>query len=238
VEKFSQIITELKKPFPPEAHKDRKLPGSGRWFFIPWQTIRERLDEVCPDWQCDWSEPNYVGDYCVIMCTLTIAGVSRKAPGNAPIILLSNDGKDMSRGTPIERAVADAFKNAAEAFGVARYLDDQKFVASYMSNKGDGRGYKYANENRQIEAGVAPVKPIKEDSGLLEATSGSGASARVISKAQASRLWAIARTELRLSDSDVKSVFTEFKVESTAEILMADYDKVIERLRNYSPAFV
>lgn len=28
---FQEILTELKKPFTPEDHKERKLPGGGRW---------------------------------------------------------------------------------------------------------------------------------------------------------------------------------------------------------------
>lgn len=149
-----EIITQLKAPFPIESHKERELPGKGRWFFIPWQTIRDRLDEVCPEWQVSYSEPNYLGDYCHITCTIIIANISRSAPGNAKIEQLSSSGKDMSRGTPIERAIADAFKNAAEAWGVARYLDDQTFVVKYMQSKGDMRGYKFFTENNQLEAGA------------------------------------------------------------------------------------
>ncbi len=152
------IIAELKKPFPVESHKERELPGKGRWFFIPWQIIRERLDDVYPEWQVSYSEAKYLGDYCHITCTITIANISRSAPGNAPIQLLSSSGKDYSRGTPIERAIADSFKNASEAWGVARYLDDQTFVVNYMQSKNDGRAYKFATESAQIEAGVRGQK--------------------------------------------------------------------------------
>ena len=139
-----EILGELKKPFPAAAHKERELPGGGRWFFIPWQAIRDRLDEICPDWSVSYSTPVYVGDYCVILCTLTVAGVTRQAPGNSPIAQLSSKGNDMSRGTPIERATADAFKNAAEAFGMAAYLDDQAFVVRLLQQQGDGRGVQFA----------------------------------------------------------------------------------------------
>jgi len=70
---------------------------------------------------------------------ITIARISREAVGNAKITQLSKSGNDMSRGTPIERAIADAFKNAAESFGVAAYLDDQKFVIRYLKSKEDSR---------------------------------------------------------------------------------------------------
>lgn len=158
---IKEIITQLKAPFPHQCHKDRKLPGGGRWFYVPWQDIRDRLDEVAPEWQVSYSEPGYLGEYCHISCTITIEGISRSAPGNAPIQLLSSSGKDMSRGTPIERAIADAFKNAAEAWGVARYLDNQEFVVKYMQSKGDMRAYKYWQENQQIEVGARGNKPSK-----------------------------------------------------------------------------
>lgn len=87
---FQEIIAQLKEPFSPEAHKERELPGGGRWFYIPWQLIRDRLDEVCPTWQVSWSSPEYVGDFCVIMCSLTIEGITRQAPGNAKILELSS----------------------------------------------------------------------------------------------------------------------------------------------------
>jgi len=70
---------------------------------------------------------------------VTIAGVSREAIGNAKIQQLSKSGNEMSRGTPIERAIADAFKNAAESFGVGAYLDDQEYVVRYLHNKNDPR---------------------------------------------------------------------------------------------------
>jgi hypothetical protein len=217
---FQQILTELKKPFPPEAHKERQLPGGGRWLFIPWQAIRERLDEVCPDWSVTWTSPEYIGELCVITCILKIGGVTRSAPGNAPIQMLSNSGKDMSRGTPIERAVADAFKNAAEAFGVGRYLDDQKFVAGYLKTKGDMRAYKYYIENQEIEVGARGVSKAKPPS--------------MISEAQRKRLWAIARNELKLTDDNVKSILAEFQITSTSEIPTSQYEVIVAKIRNYN----
>ena len=163
---IKQIIEQLKKPFPASLHKERKLPGGGRWFFVSWQDVRDRLDEVCPEWQMAWGEPAYLGKDCIITCTITILGLSRSAPGNAPIELISSSGKDMSRGTPLERAIADAFKNAAEAWGVGRYLDEQsedrkKFVVNYLKTHGDMRGYKYFTENEQLASGARGVSDKK-----------------------------------------------------------------------------
>jgi hypothetical protein len=141
-EKLREIIAELKKPFPPDAHKERDLPGGDQWFYIPWQDIRERLEEVCPTFEVVYSDPIYLGDItnektylCSIRCGITILGQTRWAVGNAPVIQMSSRGKDMSRGTPIQRATAHAFKNAAEAWGVGRYLDDQIGVTRLLKGR-------------------------------------------------------------------------------------------------------
>lgn len=235
---IKEILTELKKPFAPQDHIERELPGSGRWFFIPWQRIRERLDEACPDWQVEYSTPVYLGDHCVINCTLTIAGVSRMAPGNAPIELLSKSGKDMSRGTPIERAIADAFKNAAEAFGVGAYLDVQaqdkrEFMLRYMQAKGDGRAVQFARENNWVPGSLPTAeqkkaaqreqpKPFGQPSGQSKA---SGLN-RPITEGQVKRLWTIAR-QSGYSDVGVKALIGRYGYQSTRDILGEAYDEIV-----------
>lgn len=160
LENVAEILRELKKPFPTEAHKDRPLPGSGRWLYVPWQAIRDRLDELFPlDWSASYSDPVVVGDYMVIRCKLTIliskGGITREGVGNDKAYPEVNDkGKSKTIGTPPERARADAFRSAAEEFGIAAYLDDQAFVARYLNSKGDGRGVKYAQENKWKESGA------------------------------------------------------------------------------------
>lgn len=225
-----EIIAQLKQPFPVEAHKERQLPGGGRWFFVPWQLIRDRLDEVYPEWQVSWSQPEYLGENCIIICTITIAGISRSAPGNAPI-------NATGWGTPVERAIADAMKNSAEAWGVARYLDDQDFVVSYLKNKGDMRGYKFAQENAEIEAGArgTPVKK-SEKNGLLDALS-TPSNVSLISENQRKRFWAIARGELKLEDGEVKAVLAEFGLESSSAIPAKDYENIVGRMRNFPVRF-
>lgn len=82
------------------------------------------------------------------------------------------------------------------------------------------------------EAGLLQ-KPTRKEGSILHDMSGVS-SAKTISEAQAKRLWAIARGELNLSDGDVRSVLSEFGVEKTAEIAVTDYDKVIQRLKDYA----
>jgi hypothetical protein len=217
---FNQIIEELKKPFKPHQHEERKIPGGGRWLYVPWQHIRERLDEVYPQWSCTWGNPYYLDDYCFVKCEITIAGISREAIGNAPIQLISNEGKNMARGTPIERAIADAFKNAAENFGVARYLDDQKLTAALLQKQGDLRAYKYAKENEEIEVGARGIAVNQQ--------------IKTITEPQVKRFWAIARSQYKLSDDDVKQVLHKFKLESTRDIPATLYDAVVAELGNFS----
>ena len=152
-----EIIAQLKKPFTPDQHKDRALKGGGTWFFIPWQLIRDRVSEVDPNYSQEFGSPQYLDKFCYVSCTLTICGVSRQAIGNAEIELISSNGKNMERGNCIERAIADAFKNAAESFGIAAYLDDQEAVIRTLSKSGDQRGYKYAKDQQQIGAGLPPI---------------------------------------------------------------------------------
>jgi hypothetical protein len=112
-----ELQEKLKAPFPVADHKERSLPGGGRWFFIPWQKIKERLDECAPDWQVKYSDPVIAGELVVIRCKMTINGISREGVGNSDAFKERTSGGNYKFGSPIECATADAFKNAAELFG-------------------------------------------------------------------------------------------------------------------------
>lgn len=135
-----EVLEKLKQPFPPEDHKKRKLPGQGEWIFVPWQKIRDRLDQILPlDWEVKYSDPVTVGDYLVIRCQLTIlisqGGITREGLGNDKAFPeLNEQGRPKIIGTPPERARADAFRGAAEEFGICGYLDDQAFTRQHVSN--------------------------------------------------------------------------------------------------------
>lgn len=155
MENIREIISELKKPFPASDHKERKLPGGDRWFYLPWQLIRERLDDVYPEWEIFYGDPVYVGDatndkthLCSIRCGIKLGNLTRWGVGNAHVVLLSSAGNDMSRGTPVERARADAFKNAAEEWGIGRYIDDQTEVTRILQKSMDGRAIAFAAKNQ------------------------------------------------------------------------------------------
>ncbi|MCG9891078.1 MAG: hypothetical protein MH252_08385 [Thermosynechococcaceae cyanobacterium MS004] len=133
---MSQIYTLLCQRLPAAVHHQRRLPGGGTYIFVPWRNLCDHFHAHCPSWQVAWGTPVFVDAYCVVDCTITIDGVQRSAIGNAIIEMLSADGKDMSRGTPIERAAADAFRNAAELWGVGAYLRDQGETRRWLAGQG------------------------------------------------------------------------------------------------------
>ncbi len=125
--RLSEIFPKLTAWFEPTEHDKRKLPGGGEWHFVKWQTIRDRLNSVCPeDWTATYTEITFANDLCIIVCTMTICQVPRQGVGSVPIEILNDKGQNTAYGDPVERAIADAFKNAAEQFGIAAYLDDQR----------------------------------------------------------------------------------------------------------------
>jgi hypothetical protein len=154
---LTEILPKLTDWFEPQDHKDRKLPGGGKWFYVPHQAIRDRLNEICPgEWHDEYKGPYISGDYTVMMCRLTICGVSREGIADDKTFPeLNSDGKEKIIGSPVVNASRHAFRDAAEMFGIAAYLDEQKkskadFIR-YMSSKQDGRAYKAAADNGYIE---------------------------------------------------------------------------------------
>jgi hypothetical protein len=235
-EQLKITLAKLREPFPPEAHVERPLPGGGKWFYVPWQQIRERIEEVSPDHELEFYPPEFVDAYCAVRCKLVICGVSRIAIGNA-------ENKGGMRGNAIERAVADAYKNAAEAFGVCAYLDDQSkekrlWTAQYLHDKGDNRamgevmrnGDIPGNLNRNKPAATAPKsaatppKPAPKTSAPVEV-----ADPNLINSDQRKRLFTIA-TKAGYTKEGVKTLLAAGGIESSADIPRAKYDKICELL--------
>lgn len=144
---FSELYPDLIAPFAPEDHKDRKVPGGGKWFYLEHTTITDRLNQVCPG---NWSDRYTLSHQAVdgdpiYFCELTICGVTRTGIGD-------KSNEDSNYGTPAQRSFRKAFTDAAERFGIGAYLDEQKkekreFTIRYMHGKGDGRAVKTAAEN-------------------------------------------------------------------------------------------
>lgn len=134
--KLSEVLPLLREKLPPTYHGNRKLPGGGRWVYIPWRNLVRFLDDTCPEeWGGHWGTPlvmEPVGEYLkdqrimTVPYTLSICGVSRQALGSAPMQILSSTGKDAAQGDPLERAQADAFRSACEMFEIGHYLHKQQ----------------------------------------------------------------------------------------------------------------
>ncbi|MEH2152086.1 Rad52/Rad22 family DNA repair protein [Nostoc sp.] len=172
---LEEILPKLTEWFAPEEHKDRTLPGGGRWFYIPHQSITQRLNAVCPGhWHTKVNSTNIAGDYTVVIVELSICGVTRTGIGDDKTFPELNDnGKAKIIGTPPVRAFRSAFKDAAEQFGICAYLDDQKAkrneFAQYMAKKGDQRANKFITENGWVEQPKEKPEPIGRDS-LMKST--------------------------------------------------------------------
>ncbi|AUB42133.1 hypothetical protein COO91_08240 [Nostoc flagelliforme CCNUN1] len=58
--------------------------------------------------------------------------------------------------------------------------------------------------------------------------------AKLISQAQATRLWTISRLELKLQDCELRVVLAEFEFTSPKLIPTVDYEKVMQRLAQFA----
>ncbi|MCG6135184.1 MAG: ERF family protein [Nostoc sp. LLA-1] len=88
----------------------------------------------------------------------------------------------------------------------------------------------------KTEAGLIQKPSNKNNGSILHDMAGIS-SVQTISEAQAKRFWAIARNELKLSESDVKSVLAGFQLERTAEIPINKYDIIIQSMKDYATKF-
>ena len=227
---LSEILPKLKAKFPAEIHKERKVPGGGTWWYVPWQMVRDRLDQICPDnWSVIYSDPGYVGDYCYIRCQLIICGVAREGVGSAAIQLISSEGKDMARGNPIERATADAFKTAAEQFGVAAYLDDQsdkeikRDFIRWMQKGGNGKPAAQYLEQERIESGEQPKPKNNSESRPF----GQDKPPDLITEPQRKRFWAVAKAHY--TDEGIRHLLLDSGFKSTKEITAISYENLCSK---------
>ena len=235
-EELKRIQSDLRKPFTPEVHSIRELPGRGYWAFVPHHEYRERLDEVCPEWESSYTDIEQIASDVICKCTIKMLGISKQAIGSVPLVAAEKNGKDVSRGSAADRVAAEAFKNACEAWGVGRYLDDQGAVARYLNSNATKLDYETRNKLRPLadylrSKGELPpvnsntVVPKLDNSVPVKPAS----SQKVISEAQIKRLFAIARS---LDKDVVKSIVKSIAgVESSADIPVSKYDALIDRIQ-------
>ena len=233
-EEVKRIQAELRKPFAPEMHGIRELPGRGYWAFVPHHQYRERLDEVYPEWEASYTHVEQITSDVICKCTITILGISKQAIGSVPLVAAEKDGRDVSRGSAADRLAAEAFKNACEAWGVGRYLDRQGEVAHYLNinatkldNKTRSKLKVFGNYLR--EKGELPPVSSTVSMPKLDDNSPSTippAKTGVISEAQVERLWAIAK---KLPTEVTKAIVKKIVgVDSSNDLPWAKHNEVIK----------
>jgi hypothetical protein len=112
----AEMLQSLAEPFPAEAvqwkpqvtNKDRT-----RALAVPYVDVRSYVDRLNEVVGADWSDDyEVVGTGAVVLCRLTIGGVTRSDIGEA-------DPEDQNTATS---ALAQAFKRACVKFGLGAYL--------------------------------------------------------------------------------------------------------------------
>jgi len=122
---FSQILEALSEPFP--SHEVEFKPGATNrektkalaLAYVDSRPYIQRLNLVCPDWNDEY-QVMMLPDRVVVLCRLTIAGVTRTGDGEC----LLNGGEEGERAEPnaVTTASAQAFKRACVKFGLGAYL--------------------------------------------------------------------------------------------------------------------
>ncbi len=155
---LEEILPKLTAWFEPSEHKERKLRGGSKWFYVPHQCIVQRLNKVCPgDWSSVLKDTIISGDYTVVFLEVTICGVTHTGVAdNKTMPEINDEGKEKIIGSPVVNAFRAALKDAFEQFGICAYLDEQtgdrqKFI-QYMSGKGDQRALKANRDNSKAES--------------------------------------------------------------------------------------
>lgn len=234
-EELKRIQSELRKPFPPESHGIRELPGRGYWAFVAHHDYRERLDEICPEWESSYTPIEQITSEVICKCTITILGISKQAIGSVPLVAAEKNGKDVSRGSAADRLAAEAFKNACEAWGVGRYLDDQGTVAHYLNSNAVKLDYETRNKLKSLGdylRGKGELPPVNSNVVMprLDAPQPSPQPENLISEKQVSRLWAIAKPlPQEVTRNIVKNVAG---VDSNKEIPRTKYDAVVRAIES------
>ena len=237
-QELKRIQSELRKPFIPEVHSIRELPGRGHWAFVPHHEYRERLDEVCPEWESSYTHIEQITSDVICKCTITILGIRKQAIGSVPLVAAEKDGRDVSRGSAADRLAAEAFKNACEAWGVGRYLDDQASVAHYLNSNAMKLNTKtrnklkslvnYLRQNGDLPPANSNVVMPKLESPNTDSDQPVPVKGKCISKAQTERLWAIAKP---LPEHIIRNIVRDIAgVDSSADISWTKYDAVIKAI--------
>lgn len=133
----SDLLQRLTARFPVSHHKDRDLPGGGRYIYVPWERYVDLLNEVCGlNWGHRSSDFIVSGNYLSVRVALTIYGVTREGVGTTRTYPdLNDEGKEKIIGDPPKNGYRNAFVDACYHFGIGRYLDNQNEVRQWFEDR-------------------------------------------------------------------------------------------------------
>lgn len=234
-QELREIQAGLRAFFPPEMHEIRKIKGGGYWAYLKHQSIRDRLDEVCPEWEVSYSSIELVGTDVSVRCSITILGVTKQSIGAVPMVAAVNKtGEDVSIGSASDRVRAEAFKNACEEWGIGRYLDDQAAVFQYLSDNKNLLSGKTLNE-------VADLKRYLQSKGILsdradvsyplKTEAPKTTNDNVVTPAQGSKLYAIAKSK-GLTDDQIAETCKKFGAKNTKFVPKDRYQEFLSYLES------
>lgn len=128
---YGEIQADLRKPIPAK-YLDTKRKQGNNLTFITWYHCCHILDHYAPGWEGRITETRFTEDRIFVTYSLTIHGadrsVTREATGTEVLKELDKEGKirEIAYGDPSSNASSMAFRRAAAAHGLGRYLYDKK----------------------------------------------------------------------------------------------------------------
>jgi hypothetical protein len=122
---FSQVLAALAEPFP--ASEVEFKPGATNrektkalaLAYVDSRPYIQRLNLVCPEWQDEY-QVTMLADRVVVLCRLTLAGVTRTGDGEC--LLSTGEVGERTEANAVTSASAQAFKRACVKFGLGAYL--------------------------------------------------------------------------------------------------------------------
>lgn len=122
---FSQILAALAEPF--SASEVEFKPGATNrektkalaLAYVDSRPYIQRLNVVCPEWQDEY-QVTMLPDRVVVLCRLTLAGVTRTGDGEC--LLTNGEEGERTEANAVTSASAQAFKRACVKFGLGAYL--------------------------------------------------------------------------------------------------------------------
>lgn len=132
----SDLIKQLKRPWPVNKLKWRKGPGGKELVYIDARMVKKRLDDVFGmDWQCTYTETNERSVVCNIGVKIGEEWIWR------------SDGAGESNIEAEKGMYSDAFKRAAVRFGIGEYLYTG-FDKDNIPKRATPEGYDEVMENK------------------------------------------------------------------------------------------